>query len=242
VATSTGQASTTVLSGIGDPAASPVVTLTPTSLGFGNVTVRVQSAAQTISVKNTGTAPLNVTAVTRNGAAAADYLVTTATATPCVGVSVVPGATCTIQVRFSPSAIGLRSASLTLTHNPAGASQATSSSVPLSGTGLGSILNSTATPVKFGTVDRNTSKDQTVTIKNTGNAAAALSLASFSTTGTGYSVRSTTCGNLAVNNTCNVVVRFTAPNVVNTFNGTLNVTAANGVPATQQVALTATTR
>ena len=52
--------------------------------------------------------------------------------------------------------------------------------MPLSGTGLGSILNSTSTPVKFGTVNRNTTKDQTVTIKNTGNAAAALSLASFS--------------------------------------------------------------
>jgi hypothetical protein len=37
-------------------------------------------------------------------------------------------------------------------------------------------------------------------------------------------------------------VRFTAPNVVSTFNGTLNVTAANGVPATAQVALTATTK
>lgn len=242
VAGTSGQAATTVLSGTGDPAASPVVTLTPTTLGFGNVTVRVPSAIQTITVRNTGTAALNVSAVTRTGAAAADYVVTTATATPCVGGPIVPGASCTIQVRFSPTAIGLRSAAITLTHNPAGASQATSSSVPVSGTGLGSILNSTATPVKFGTVNRNTSKDQTVTIKNTGNAAAALSLASFSTTGTGYSIRSTTCGNLAVNNTCNVVVRFTAPNVVNTFNGTLNVTAANGVPATAQVALTATTR
>jgi len=40
----------------------------------------------------------------------------------------------------------------------------------------------------------------------------------------------------------NVVVRFTAPNVVNTFNGTLNITAANNVPATTSVSLTATTR
>jgi len=239
---STGQAATTVLTGIGDPSASPVVTLTPTAINFGNVAVRVLSGAQTVTVRNTGTAPLTISAATRTGAAAADYQLTTATATPCVGVAVAPGASCTIQVRFSPSAIGLRSASLTLTHNPAGAAQATSSSLPLSGTGLGSILNSTATPIKFGTVNRNTTKDQTVTIKNTGNTPAALSLASFSTTGTGYTVRSTTCGNLAVNNTCNVVVRFTAPNVVGTFNGTLNVTAANGVPATTQVPLTATTR
>jgi hypothetical protein len=242
VASTTGQAATTVLSGTGDPAASPVVTLSPTTLGFGSVNVRVTSAAQTITVRNTGTAALNVSAVTRTGAAAADFVVTTATATPCVNVAVAPGASCTIQVQFLPSAIGLRSASITLTHNPAGASQATSSSVPVSGTGLGSILNSTQSPVKFGTVNRNATQDQTITIKNTGNAAAALSLASFSVTGTGYSVRSTTCGSLAVNNTCNVVVRFTAPNVVSTFNGTLNVTAANGVPATAQVALTATTK
>jgi hypothetical protein len=242
VAGSAGQAATTVLSGIGDPSASPVVTLTPTAINFGNVAVRVLSGAQTVTVRNTGTAPLLISAATRTGAAAADFQLTTATATPCVGVAVAAGATCTIQVRFSPTAIGLRSASLTLTHNPAGAAQVTSSTLPLSGTGLGSILNATSSQIKFGTVNRGATQDQTVTIKNTGNAPAALSLASFSTTGTGYAVRSTTCGNLAVNNTCNVVVRFTAPNVVNTFNGTLNITAANNVPATTSVSLTATTR
>jgi hypothetical protein len=241
VATS-GQAATTVLSGIGDPSASPVVTLTPTTINFGSVAVRVLSGAQTVTVRNTGTAPLIISAATRTGANAADFQLTTATATPCVNVAVAPGATCTIQVRFSPTAIGLRSASLTLTHNPAGAAQATSSSLPLSGTGLGSVLNATSTLIKFGTVNRGATQDQTVTIKNTGNAPAALSLASFSTTGTGYAVRSTNCANLAVNNTCNVVVRFTAPNVVSTFNGTLNITAANNVPATTSVSLTATTR
>ena len=79
-----------MLSGTGDPAASPVVTLTPTTLGFGSVTVRAQSAVQTVTVRNTGTAPLNVSAVTRTGAAAADYVVTTATATRASG-AVVPG-------------------------------------------------------------------------------------------------------------------------------------------------------
>jgi len=240
VGSSTGQAATSVLSGVGDPALSPVVTLSPTSLGFGSVTVGTTSATQTLTVRNTGTAPLNVTAVTRNGSNAADFLLTTATATPCVGVSVAPGASCTVQVSFKPSATGLRSATLTLTHNPAGASQATSSTVPLSGTGTGSILSFNNNPVKFGTVNRGASNDQTVTVKNTGNAAAALSLASFSVTGTGYTVRSTTCGNLAVNNTCNVVVRFTAPNVIGTFNGTLTVSPSNGAAVT--TSLTATTK
>ena len=108
--------------------------------------------------------------------------------------------------------------------------------------GTGSVLTLSPNAVKYGTVNRNTSKDQTVSVKNGGNAAATLSLASFAATGAGYSVVSTTCANLAVNGSCNVVVRFTAPNVVANVNGTLSVTAANGVPATVTASLTATTK
>ena len=104
------------------------------------------------------------------------------------------------------------------------------------------MLEFSGTPVRFGTVTRNTTKDQSITLKNSGNAAVTLTLASFAAAGTGYSVRSTDCGNLAVGKTCNVVVRFTAPNVVNTFNGTVSVTGSNAVPATVTADLTAATR
>ena len=104
------------------------------------------------------------------------------------------------------------------------------------------MLAFASNPVQFGTVNRNTTKDQTISVKNSGNAAAALNLASFAVTGTGYTVRSTTCATLAANGSCNVIVRFTAPNTVATFNGTLSVTAANGLPTTVTASLTATTK
>ena len=47
-------------------------------------------------------------------------------------------------------------------------------------------------------------------------------------------------GNLtSVQNTRNVIVRFTAPNTAGTFNGMLSVTAANGMPVTVTTTLTA---
>jgi archaellum component FlaG (FlaF/FlaG flagellin family) len=104
------------------------------------------------------------------------------------------------------------------------------------------VLTFNANPVKFGTVNRNTTKDQTVTVKNSGNQAAALNLDSFTVTGSGYSKVSTTCATLAVNGSCSIVIRFTAPNTVGTFNGTLSVFAANGFPTTVTTNLTATTR
>jgi hypothetical protein len=113
----------------------------------------------------------------------------------------------------------------------------------VSGTGgNGSVVVAASAQTKFGTVNRGTSKNQSISVKNTGNQAAVLSLASFAVTGTGYSLVSTTCANLAVNASCSVTVRFTAPNVVNTFNGTLSITAANGIPMTTTSSLTATTK
>ena len=69
-----------------------------------------------------------------------------------------------------------------------------------------------------------------------------LTLASFAVTGTGYSLRSTTCANLAVNGSCSVVVRFSAPAATGNYNGTLSVTAANGLPKTVTATLTASSK
>jgi hypothetical protein len=102
--------------------------------------------------------------------------------------------------------------------------------------------------VNFGTVNRNTTKDQTITVKNSGNQAATLNLAAFAVspaptaTAAGYTVVSTTCATLAANASCNVVVRFTARSVVGSFPGTLSVTAANGLPTKVTTNLAATTK
>jgi hypothetical protein len=233
------------LTGTGVDNTNPTISVNPTSFNFGTVNGG-STASRVFTVTNSGTdvsgRPLSVASVGVTGANAADFTVTgqTCTNNP-LAQGVVPPSSCTVTVAFKPGARTARSATLTLTHNAAPV--VTTTSIPLSGTGgTGSVLSFASNPVNFGTVTRNTSKDQTISVKNSGNAAATLNLASFAVTGTGYSKVSTTCGTLAANGSCNVVIRFTAPNTVGSFPGTVSVTAANGLPTTVSANLTATTK
>jgi hypothetical protein len=232
------------LTGTGVDNTNPTISVSPTSINFGTVNGGAL-ASQTVTVRNTGTdatgRSLTISAATIGGANAADFTVTGNTCDAPLPQGAVPPSSCTITVTFKPGARAARAATLTLTHNAAPV--ATSTAIALSGTGgSGSVLSFSSNPVAFGTVNRNTVKDQTISVKNSGNQAATLNLASFTVTGTGYSVLSTTCGTLAVNGSCNVVVRFTAPNTVGSYNGTLSVTAANGLPTKVTTNLTATTK
>src|SRR5262249_2862453 len=105
----------------------PVVSLSPTSLGFGNQNVGTTSAAQTISLTNTGTAALTISSIAISGTNAGDFAQTNnCSATLNVNTS------CTISVTFTPSATGTRTASVIVTDNAAGSPQ----SVALGGAGV----------------------------------------------------------------------------------------------------------
>ena len=237
---------TVPLTGIGIDITDPAIAVSPTSKNFGTVNGGA-SLSQVFSVTNTGADPtgiaLTISAVSITGTNAADFTITAQTCTAAPLPQAVIAGGCTVTVQFKPGARTARTATLVLTHNAAGPTRATSTTVALTGTGgNGSVLSFASNPVTFGTVTRNTTKDQTISVKNSGNAAATLTLASFTTTGTGYTVRSTTCANLAANGSCTVVVRFTAPNTVGSFPGTISVTAANGLPTKVTANLTATTK
>jgi hypothetical protein len=238
-----------LLSGIGTDATDPSIVVAPTTWNFGTVNGGA-SLSKVFTVTNSSADPtgrtLTISAIAASGTAAADFTVTAQT---CIGVALAPAnaptlaGSCTVTVQFKPGARTARAATLTLTHNAAGPTRATSTAIALSGTGgNGSVMSFASNPVTFGTVTRNTTKDQTISVKNSGNAAATLTLASFTVTGTGYTVRSTTCATVAANGSCNLVVRFTAPNTAGAFNGTVSVTAANGLPTTVTANLTATAK
>ena len=110
------------LSGIGTAAK-----LSPTSLNFGSVTVGVTSAAKPVTLTNVGTTTFTITGIAITGANAGDFLQTNT-----CGSSLAGGASCTISVKFKPSATGARSAALAVSDNVAGSPQ----KVTLSGTGL----------------------------------------------------------------------------------------------------------
>ena len=109
----------------GTSGGSASLTASPTTLSFGNETVGSTSAAQSVTVTNTGSAAAAISAVTAGSGFAE---------TNTCGSTLAAGATCTASVTFTPTATGAASANLTVSSN------ATNSTltVALSGTGTSS--------------------------------------------------------------------------------------------------------
>jgi alpha-tubulin suppressor-like RCC1 family protein len=112
-------------------------TLSASSLSFAGQAVGSQSAAQTITLKNDGPAPLAVAADALSGAGAGSFV---KTADTCQGQTIAAGSTCSISVAFRPSATGSQSASLALTTS----ATSTLPSVTLSGTGTSPAPSTTS--------------------------------------------------------------------------------------------------
>ena len=111
------------LSGTGT---APAVTLSSATFAFGNQTVNSTSPAQTLTLTNSGTAPLSITGISVTGTNPGDFGQTNT-----CPASVNAGANCTISVTFTPTAMGSRSAALSIADGAVGSPQA----VALSGTG-----------------------------------------------------------------------------------------------------------
>jgi hypothetical protein len=108
-----------------------VAGLSPTRLTFASQAVGTTSAAQTITLNNTGNLPLSLSSLAPTGANAGDFAQTT---TCGAGLAVKSG--CKITILFTPSAAGVRTASLSIADNASGSPQ----SVSLSGTGTHDVI------------------------------------------------------------------------------------------------------
>jgi len=111
-------------------AAAPAVTFTPTSLTFGAQAIGTTSAPQSITVANTGDAPLFINSAATRGANPLDF---TEVNDGCSGLTLAAGTSCSVSITFSPTASGTRSGTFILTDNAAGSPQ----TVPITGTGTG---------------------------------------------------------------------------------------------------------
>jgi phospholipase C len=204
----------------------PVVSLSPTSLNFGNQLVGTVSAPQAITLTNTGTGTLTISGLAISG----DF----SQANNCGG-SVAAGANCTISVTFSPSAPGARTGAITVTDNAPGSPQ----SVSLSGTGTAPLVLLSPTTLTFSNQDvGTTSAPQPVALSNTGTAP--LTISGMATSGD-FS-QTNNCGSLlAAGASCGIAVTFT-PTAIGTRTGVLTITDNNkGVGGSQQtVSLTGT--
>jgi len=207
-----GSPHTVSLSGTGTQ---PVAGLSPSSLTFSSQVVGTSSAAQAVTLTNTGDATLTLSSIAVGGANAGDF-----SQTNTCGSSVAAGASCSISVTFKPSASGTRSATLTLTDSASPATQTVSL------TGTGSVLTVTASPTSLTFASQltgTTSAAQTVTLTNTGTVASSLTI-----TTTGDFSQTNACGtSLAAGTTCSISVTF-SPTATGTRTGTLTVSYSNG--------------
>lgn len=221
-----GKAVTLNVSGNGTPLTGLI--LTPVAQDFGPVPVH-SSAASTIFQLTNGTP----SSVTPTGSATTGDFVTTSESTggaTCTSGMIAPGASCFVPVRFSPSATGTRTGTLTVSTS---AGQATSS---LSGTG--SDDRGTAfTPgeLRFDNVPGSASTQGTVTITNTGSTSQTVGTPVVSDAH--FSV-SNGCGTLAAGASCTLTITYATRSAL--AGGTLSVpitTAPAGVPGTTTYAL-----
>jgi hypothetical protein len=171
VSTATNSPAIISLSGTG---IRPQISVIPSSISFGNVTVGV-SNTQTLTIRNPGTATLSVTQASLAGTG----YTSSGLALP---LSVAPGGSASFTVGFAPASATNYSGSITLISNTPNSPLL----VPLTGTGISSILQLSASPtsLSFGSLATGTSATQSVTISNTGNSS--VSISQISASGAGF--------------------------------------------------------
>src|SRR4029077_11133920 len=109
----------------------PIVNLLPAQITFGAQAAGTVSAAQTVTMKNTGSTALTLTGIGFVGTDAESFGIVAAGATQCpvTGGTLAIGTSCTVAVVFAPQAAGTKSASLSFSDNAMGSPQL----VPASG-------------------------------------------------------------------------------------------------------------
>ncbi|MER7678831.1 choice-of-anchor D domain-containing protein [Streptomyces sp. NPDC096934] len=196
------------------PYPSEGVTATPGALNFGSVATGSTSTAQTVTVSNPTNSAAAVSSITASG----DY-----SQTNTCGSSIAANGSCTVSVKFAPTATGSRTGTLTV--NAGG----TTSTTSLSGTGTapGPVLNTDPASLSFeGTVVGSSATAQTVKVTNSGTTPATVSGVSAS----GDFSQTNNCATLAVGASCTVNVGF-KPTTGGTRTGSLTVTSnANNSP------------
>lgn len=199
-------AQTLTLTGTGTAVPAPVAARSPATLAFGNVTVNTAAAAQAVIWSNTGTAAMTLGTPTLAGAAAFTVASSSCTTT------LPAGASCTLNIGYTPTVIGSDTATLSLPSNGSSAAL----TVALSGSGLAvpvatPVLSDTGTLSFADTATGQVSASHTTTLSNTGNTAFTISGLSLSAGSTADFQLGGTCAtgaSVAAGASCSIVTSF----------------------------------
>ena len=191
----------------------------PGSIDFGDVVVGASSAASTVTLMNTGTASLDVTALTE---AAAPFARNGGTCPATPTISIAAGGNCTLIYEFSPTASGVADQTLTVTANAPG-----SGSIQLDGNAVEGNLVIAPGSIDFGDVGIGSdSAVQTVTLSNNGTAN--LEVTDLTVAAAPFALSGGTCGGapFTIPNDASCTLQFTfSPSIVGPADQTLSVTA-----------------
>ncbi|HTU34385.1 MAG TPA: choice-of-anchor D domain-containing protein [Candidatus Acidoferrum sp.] len=157
-------------------AGTAVLSASPSNVAFSSVGVGA-TAKQTVTITNSGTASESVTAITASGTAFSVSGIT-------LPYTLEAGSSSTFTAEFTPTAAGATTGTLSIVATSGGSDP--TFTVALSGTGTQAHISLSPSSVSFGTVTTGQSNSQPVTISNSGNAA--LTVASYAVTGSGFSV------------------------------------------------------
>ena len=189
--------------------------LTPASLSFGRVAVGATSKPSTATFKNTQKTSLTIGSIVISGGnAPGDYA--WGGNCPISPSQLAAGSSCSITVTFTPSALGNRIATLTVTSSSSSSPQ----SIALSGIGIAPVTVTPASLTFPSTLVGATSAAKTVTLTNHLNVALAMS--SVATSGD-FAVASNTCSpSVGAGLSCTIGVTF-IPVAIGPLSGTLMV-------------------
>jgi hypothetical protein len=216
-------------------AVAPALTISPTSFSFGSVTDNTTAAPINMTLTNSGTGPLFFTGFAISGANAGDFAVT-GNNCPLSPSSLAVNASCLITATFTPTAMGTRNATLTVSDNvPAG-----NKAITMTGSGIGFLVTYTPNMLSFtSTVVGATSTSKTVTLKNTGTIALNISNIQITGNNPGDFTQTSTCGaSVPPSGSCVFTVYF-KPTAAGSRSASLTV-ADNGDGSPQAVPLTGT--
>ncbi len=201
------------------------------ALAFGNQTINVASAAQVVTVTNTGMAALPLASIAFAGANPHQFSETNS-----CGTSLGIGATCTVNVVFKPTTPGNKRATLNVNAGGGAGTQV----VTLTGTGVAAPYTVSSSSLEFGAEPlRVESGPLVVTVTNTGAAALPITSITLSGGAVGRFSHTNTCGTLSgAGGVCTVSVTF-KPTSTGPKTTMLRVNAGNGA-GTQSVTLTGT--
>ncbi len=212
----------------GNGVAGLAATVSPPSLSFGNQTQGTTSAAQSVTLTNTGSATLTINGFSFVGTNPSHF---TLSSTDCAqSQSLAVGASCAFNIAFGPQAVGNLSATLQILDNSAQSPR----NVPLTGVGLAPpTVALSPTSLNFAAqIVGSKSSGQSVTLTTSGGGTLAISSISASSD----FLASDNCGkSVAGGANCTITVTFT-PSAAGGRAGTL-VIVDNATDSPQMVSL-----